>query len=322
MKSAHCPAVSFTISIALLLPPQDARSEQTSCSPNQAVYARSDGSEFIVRHVGVVRSAPSGARYYDPPGTRYLEGELTGPNSGDGTLWITEKVVFTTIEKPSPSGAEGRFHALGIHYSTYQSRYEIEWIEKPTDEPDQALISKQGPAWAGTWTLVQCNGKSARAAAAIRAAKPMNCPISRVIFVDENTGRRFRAGNYAEDFVYIHEGGKSKTEPKDKNGNPVWSRKVGYSLLKGTIEGSEAYLKVEQIWGTPSEILYSYHPGDRDLRNHNIRWLKDSQAPVVRDENKDEFTFGEIDIMNDFVVGNGPLLGMTLVPVGCNRSAR
>jgi hypothetical protein len=273
-------------------------------------------------------------RYPDPPATRYLEGEMTGPDHADKAFWSSRQVVFKTTERPSPSGVQGAFSTTDIVYSTHQTRYDISWIKELTEEPDQALISIQGPAFSGTWKLVRCDGKSARAAA-IEAAKPLNCPINRVVFIDESTGRRFKAERCAEDFEYVYyedtsSKGKddkpvllrSRMPPKGRNGESVWARHVGYWLLQGTLEGSEAYLKFEQVWGSPCCYFQSYYPGERDLRELKIRWLNGKQVPIITNENKADYTASTVDTVNDFIIRNGPMKGMTLVPLECERPKR
>jgi len=297
--------IAFTIAFAgaiIGLAPSEAQAEQATCLANQAVYARADGSEFIVRHIGVLGS--------DTHGTRYIEGAING-----------EKVVFATTERSSSLEVAGSFSDIDNSEYAHRARYWIKWTESPVEAPDQALISKQGPAWAGTWKIVRCDGKSVRAAAAIQAAKPLNCPIDQVTFIDENTGRRFKAERYAEDFVYLHEGGESRTPPKDKNGKLSWSKMVGYWILQGTVEGSEAYLFYEQIDGSPCCSFNSYYPGASELGELKLRWLKGKAVPILNEENKDVFAPEEVDIRMGSTSRNGPLTGMTLVPVECDAKS-
>lgn len=279
------------------------RAEQGTCAPNQAVYARDDGREFIVRHVGVLGS--------DTQGTRYLEGELDG-----------EKIAFVTAERPSDSRTAGKFtRVLDSHYAR-EARYVIRWIEKPTQEVDRKLYSSQGPAWKGEWSLVRCDGKSARAAKAIEATQSIECPIDRAVFIDEKTGRRFSAERYAEDFVFVHEGGESRRPPKGKNGEYVWSKRVGYWLVQGKIEGAQAYLRYEQIQGAPCCTFSSHYPGESELISLKPKWLNGKAVPVINSDNRDAFTPDEIDTRMGAVYQMGPLTGMRLVPVGCSAKTK
>jgi hypothetical protein len=118
MRYPHHASLPIVAALAVLfLLSREARAEQPNCSPNQAVYARDDGSEFIVRHVGIDHSNGSG--------TRHLEGELIGQES-------REEVVFSTNERSSLPEVVGRFMQLGADWERL-ARYRIKWIEKSTD---------------------------------------------------------------------------------------------------------------------------------------------------------------------------------------------
>ena len=253
-----------------------AQAEEQSCRPNQAVYARPDGKEFVVHHVGVFDDR------------RYLEGVLDG-----------EKVVFVTPPQSSAPGAAGAFAQADDSYER-RARYQIKWMESPEGPLDRTLVSKQGPAWEGTWLVVRCDGKSALAAAAIQAAKPLRCPLDRVVFVDEKSGRRFRGERYFE--------GHSKLATS-------W-------MLQGSIEGSEAYLLHEVVRGNlPCCLFYSYYPGERDLRVRLRELRRAKVVPILTEENKGEFAPASADMHVDKYMGislrSGPLAGMKLVSVEC-----
>jgi hypothetical protein len=276
-----------------------ARAEQEGCVPNQAVYVRHDGSEFIVRHFGRVDE--------ETHEIRYLEGELNG-----------EKVAFITTEGTSTSRTAGKFMDVLDNEYARRARYEVEWHENPTNrEADKTLFSDQESVWKGEWKLIRCDGKSDRAAKIIQASQSLNCPIDKVSFIDENTGRRFNAERYAEEFGYLYPGDKPR---KGKNGPYVRSHKrVGYRLIRGSLQGSQAYLLHKQILGTPGNSFRSYYPDSRHLVNLKPKWVSGRAVPMVTNQNRDEFTFEEIDTRDGTIYQTGPLTGMRLVPVACNK---
>jgi hypothetical protein len=74
------------------------------------------------------------------------------------------------------------------------------------------------------------------------------------------------------------------------------------------------------VWGAPCCTFQSYYPGERDLKDLKIRWLSGKRVPIVTNANKDDFTATTVDTVHDFIIRNGPMKGMTLVPVGCEMA--